>query len=764
VRIKGSASHAWRAASIFFLAILASSNALTIENESPGSPERSPVSVMVSKTRDPVVKFATWELARYLGLITGETVPVNASSAEHHIDIGFVPPRVSKAAQSALSISLGDLKEDGFIIRTLGPDIVILGKGGRGDLYGCYAFLETLGARWFFPGSEYEVVPRHKIRWDKPLNISESPSFPVRILFYWPNNYSSIEDWIDYAAKARLNRIAFHYTWPARDWYIDLRQQLQPELAERGMEIEVGGHFLSSFLPRDLFKQHPDWFRRNRRGQRVSDFNFDPFNSQALAYITSHAINYLLLMPGAELYHLWPDDIEGGGWTHDPGKEQYTPSDQSLLVANDVITRLRRRLPDAHLSFLAYHDTVYPPKIVKPAKGIVYFYAPRERCYAHALNDPQCPLNQRYSLALEHALPAFGAAHAEVFEYYVDEILYENLQPPLPEVLQQDAQYYHQLGIPALGALMTNTGEFQTPMVNMYLYPQVLWNDHADLRESLRDYARVYFGDPAIDSYFESLSSGLNDVLKTCDYKHPGDAWDSLELKNESVEALGDHVRGIREGIEGPLTEAGMLLNAALSRAGSGVFRRRLEKENRQMDFTLLQTRLFYHLLNGEWLYREYKERGDPEAGLRAVTEYVLAHRTRQRMWEYMGHANLKGEPLLPSAAPLHDEVGHLVDGAFSVDPLAEQLLSGVSGSIVSGPQGSEAILWTDVAPSAQGFRAGSSDVKWEDEFGNQLSADTIKLANFPVLVEARGVPADKLFDVLLTAQRKPYATRRGRR
>jgi len=754
VRCNSFAPSTSHAATIVFLAVvLAGSSALSVEKSPLAGPERPAVSVMVSKRRGPVAKFAARELARYLGLITGETVPVNAASAERHIDVGFIPASASPAVQHALRRSLALVREDGFVIRALGREIVILGQGGRGTLYGCYAFLETLGVRWFFPGSEYEVIPHTKIRWNTRLSISESPSFPVRILFYWPNNYSSIEDWIDYAAKARLNRIAFHYTWPARDWYIDLQQQAQPQLAERGMEMEAGGHFLSSFLPRNLFKEHPDWFRMNRQGQRVNDFNFDPFNSEALHYVTSHAISYLIQMPEAELYHLWPDDIEGGGWTHEPGKEQYTPSDQSLLAANELVTRLRRHLPNAELSFLAYHDTVSPPKIVKPAKGIVYFYAPRERCYAHALNDPQCPLNRRYSRDLERALPAFGAGRAEVFEYYVDEILYENLQPPLPDVLRQDAQYYHQLGIPALGALMTNTGEFQTPMVNMYLYPQALWNDHADLRASLRDYARVYFGNPAMNYYLESLNSGLRDVLKTCDYTHPGDAWDSLELRNESDEALGDHVRGIREGIEGPLTRASRLLNGAIAHSTSDVFRRRLEKEKRQMDFTLLQTRLFYHLLNGEWLYREYRERGDPETGLSAVTEYLLAHRTRQRIWEYMGHAPLKGEPLVPSIFPLGHDVAALVPGRYSVDSLSEQLLSGVSGSIVSGAHETEAILWTDVPRSAQGFRAGGSDVKWEDEFGNTLPGGTIKLADHPVLAKAGGIAADKLFDLLIRAQ-----------
>jgi hypothetical protein len=740
-------------ATFMFLLLLPCSTSLAAQTMASAGPHRVAGSVIDSGSRDPVVKFAAMELSRYLGQVTGEPVPVNAPTATHHIDVGFVPSTASAANQSALRSSVGRLKEDGFIIRSLGPDIVILGKGGRGDLYGCYAFLETLGVRWFFPGTDYEVVPHTKIHWNKPLNISESPTFAKRILFYWPNNYSTVQSWIDYAAKARLNRIAFHYTWPARDWYIDLERQLRPELQERGIEIEVGGHFLSSFLPRKLVRQHPDWFRKNRHGQRVNDFNFNPFSAGALDDLISGAIAYLTQMPEAKLYHLWPDDIEGGGWTHEAGKEQYTASDQSLLVANALVTQLRKRLAGAHLSFLAYHDTVYPPKIVKPASGIVYFYAPRERCYAHALNDPRCPLNLRYSKALENALPTFGAPHAEVFEYYVDEILYENLQPPLPEVLEADAQYYHQLGIPALGALMTNTSEFYTPMVNMYLYPQVLWNDHADLRQSLHHYARAYFSDPAMSVYLEKLESGLRDVLKTCQYVHPGDAWDSQDLKNESDEALAYHVSGIRQGIEGPLTQASLALTEALHRAKSPVYRRRLLNEEREMGFTLLQTRLYYHLLKGQWLFRRYKEQGDSQTGLKAVTEYVLAHWTRQEMWEDIGRAKLNGQPLVPAMTTLHDEISPLVDGKYSVDPLAEQLLGGVSGMIVSGPTGSEAVLWSDVPRSTQRFQAGSSQVNWEDEFGNPLAGGAVRLGPFPVLVKGRGLPADKLFDVLLAGQ-----------
>jgi hypothetical protein len=121
-------------------------------------------------------------------------------------------------------------------------------------------------------------------------------------------------------------------------------------------------------------------------------------------------------MPEASLFHLWADDIEGGGCSQEPGKEEYTPSDQALLVSNYLVKKLRDKLPNANLAYLAYHDTVYPARVVKPEPGLIYFYAPRERCDAHALNDPQRELNRKYAEALEKGLPSFGNASAEVFE------------------------------------------------------------------------------------------------------------------------------------------------------------------------------------------------------------------------------------------------------------------------------------------------------------------------------------------------------------
>ena len=758
-----------RAVGCFFFALVLLTGATSALQAGEAPAGRNSFSVIEMKTQDPVVTFAAHELQRYLEKMTGSRVTLGDAPASHHLYVGGIPAGIGTAEAQKLRDELSGLREDGFIIRSVGPDIVLLGKGDRGDLYACYAFLERLGVRWYFPGSQYEVVPHTAINWRETYNISESPAFRKRILFYWPYNYTSVEDWIDFAAKLRLNCIMFHYTWPARDWYINLRPQLAPQIRKRGLEIEVGGHFLSSFLPRNLIKTHPDWFRLNKQGQRVNDYNLDPFNSGALNYIASGAANYLLKMPNATLFHLWADDIEGGGWSHDTGKERYTPSDQALLVYNDVITRLRKKLPHARLSFLAYHDTVFPPRVVKPAPGIAFFYAPRERCYAHALDDPTCALNQQYRKALETALPKFNRSDAEVFEYYTDEILFENLtDPPLPDVIRKDAQYYHRLGIPAVGSLMTNTSNFTTPATNMFLYAEALWNPNRDLWKSLDDYTTLYFGDPGLKEYFRELNAGLKDVLDTCLYQHPGDAWDlpAIDYKNDSM--LEFRIRNLQEALTGPLAQAADLLNQAAQHCTDGTYRARLAGEQKSMNFTFRQVRLYYHLLKGERLYRMVKSQHSLQAGVALGTELALARYQWERQKEFAARASLKGSLLIPDLSALSRRWSELVrqvshpslhaidrsPGGYSMDPLAEHLQRGVNGTIISGGWGSEAVVWTDLPGSKSALHPGRPGLVWLDEFGRPLKTGLLNLYSEPVVISAQGMTADKLFDALALSQR----------
>ena len=90
--------------------------------------------------------------------------------------------------------------------------------------------------------------------------------------------------WIDRMADAGINAMGIHLQG-GEDAAEALKSLVvamkQPEYralldyaAQRGLEIAYELHAASYLLPRDLFEEHPEYFRMNKAGQRVNDSNF----------------------------------------------------------------------------------------------------------------------------------------------------------------------------------------------------------------------------------------------------------------------------------------------------------------------------------------------------------------------------------------------------------------------------------------------------------------------------------------------------------
>ena len=82
-----------------------------------------------------------------------------------------------------------------------------------------------------------------------------------------------------------------------------------------------------------------------------------------------------------------------------------------------------RRRAAPPVAYLAYHDTIDPDPALRPLDNVWFEWAPRERCYSHAIDDPACAINPRYLESLKRYIDIFdGRGH--VFEYYADAILF----------------------------------------------------------------------------------------------------------------------------------------------------------------------------------------------------------------------------------------------------------------------------------------------------------------------------------------------------
>ncbi len=444
---------------------------------------------------DPVFDLAVTELRAALEKITGVSPLVTARQRE---------------GLRSITLTHRGGETDGFRWQAR-PDLVTIdGDGPRGLLFGVYAFLEALGCRWVSPGPQGERLPAGPTFTLPDGPVEERPALAGRGLIV--GHYAFLKDgpaWIEWAARNRLNTIFFHTIDEPlalgaahESHYLSSRAALIRMARQRGMVIEHGGHGLAALLPRRLFRSLPDAFRE-RDGRRTPDHNFCPTSEAGLAIIRQNAAAHFRARPEVDVFHVWPDDIAGGGWCSCERCRAYTASEQALLAINAIAEVLEGINPAAQISFLAYHDTEDVPARIRPRSNVHMLWAPRMRCYAQPIDSPTSPVNHpRYPGTFRAQVAHFraaGACPARVFEYYLDGILFKSVLPPLPTVIKADLRFYRDAGAHTVGALMTGTREWDAPQLNAWLFTRLSWNPDQDLLAVVKDFCRAAFGSDSPD-------------------------------------------------------------------------------------------------------------------------------------------------------------------------------------------------------------------------------------------------------------------------
>ena len=454
---------------------------------------------------DPTAGLAAHELQQILQRIGGRPIPLVAQA---------------RLEAPLFRLSYGQGEKDGFVWRIGPSEVHIDGDTPRGLLYAVYSLLEALGCRWVAPGKAGERLPSATLFSLAAEEAREAPHLPGRCLVIGHHAFlRDVDDWIVWAGRNRLNTLFIHATdeslalgaVSARHW--QFRKDAALALArERGMTVEYGGHGLAGLLPRRLFRTVPQAFRFDGT-RRTPDHNLCPSSVEARDILQRNAAAHFRAYPEADVFHLWADDIPGGGWCACPACREFTPSEQSLMATNAAAEALESVNPKAVLSFLAYHDTEATPARVAPRRNVALLWAPRMRCYAHAADDPACPANTpHYPVTLEKQIAHFAGARAaptRVFEYYLDAILFKSLLPPLPSVIQSDLRFYRRAGVHTVQALMTGPRPWVVPELNAWLFSRLAWNPDQPVEPLLRDFCHSAFGDQGADllGYYRALEA-----------------------------------------------------------------------------------------------------------------------------------------------------------------------------------------------------------------------------------------------------------------
>jgi hypothetical protein len=429
-----------------------------------------------------VATLASRDLSLGLSAMLGRDVAASADAsidrAEIVIDLG---DRTESTHPERTS-----LQDDSYEVSRHGREagsIAIRAGSARGLIRAGADLLEKLGAR-FAPGVAplYPHVDSRSFAAIEPFSVT--PAFKRRAfvsdILTWNYNFADRlelhlrhdREFIPWMARRGIN--AFSYIRHAHDTRLKI-EEIAPLFRERGIDAEYGGHVLQLLLPRERFDEHPDFFPAGDDGARMAHGNLCVSNPDAIALVRDGALAYVREHPENQLLHIWGADVRKGAWCRCAQCRELPPQIQYMNVVNAIAAKLA---DDAHappVAYLAYHDTIDPHPALKPLPNVSVEWAPRERCYSHAIDDSACGTNPRYLESLKRYIEIFdGRAH--VFEYYADAILWGGLGFATPAIVARDLRAYRALGITSISCLTFGAYSVMAYPVNLEAFVRASMN------------------------------------------------------------------------------------------------------------------------------------------------------------------------------------------------------------------------------------------------------------------------------------------------
>jgi len=497
------------------------------------------------------------------------------------------------------------LAEDGYAHVVAADGISIGGMNARGALYGVYGLLHELGCRWLTPDDDGEHIPgRSEIR----LPVGTHTSAPVfrRRGFGEDTRAVSPGDstWFldlvadsrrfaDWMAKNRLN----HFTTRA-DALAD-EGSVQDDLDRRGiMSLHGGGHNIPRLLPRELFAEHPEYFRMDDTGQRQPDGNLCVSNVEAVQILVDNALAEVRQNLPMEQYGIQGEDTWSGGWCECPQCRNLTGIQQNMLLCRAVAAGLQAAgLSETRVSFAAYRDTLQPRigQDELPDRLFVRF-APRERSFGKALNDPTSDRNRWYAANLEGWAQLLGPDSLAITEYYTDSVLYSSFPVPLMRVIAADMRYFRDVRATAwIRVLFMSRYCWWAYPLNFYAVSRLAWDVDEPIDEIVAEFCQHRYGAAAstMVAFFNRFESAMARIATYGDIYGPPETFDPLV---EQLMADIDVARGF-------LAETVRLGERALDEVDDERLQGRIRRELLAARFAANEVEALSHQVRGQYWY-----------------------------------------------------------------------------------------------------------------------------------------------------------------
>jgi hypothetical protein len=436
--------------------------------------------------------------------------------------------------------------------------LFIIGADRTGTLYGTYAFLESLGVRWYGPEAHEIYLPKISALTIPEEPILSVPSFAMR--GFWVREDKGNLDFYRWMARNRMN-------------FWSIAEPNRAVLHKLGMHLTFGGHHYwekymaadapypfdhvgfegDESLPPDpyappsaafrgdldgdgrltFFEARPEWYGLDEEGVRTPfegmyGMNVCTSNPDPLHYIYSRIVDELAHGEWQDVDSLNFWSIDNGVWCQCTSCAALgAPTDRLLLMVHGLDQAVDQALARGELQrgikivFPIYQQTVPPPTRPLPADfdyttNIGTFF-PILRCYVHSIDDPTCTeFNRDFWQAFQGWTgPAERFYRGEIFvgEYF-NVSVNKSLPVIYPRIIQTDLPKYHAAGARHMHYMHTDTRLLGVKRINNFLFARKLWEVTSDLAPEIDLYFKNNYGPVATEmrAVYRELEFALSNI------------------------------------------------------------------------------------------------------------------------------------------------------------------------------------------------------------------------------------------------------------
>jgi hypothetical protein len=438
-------------------------------------------------------RFAVEELQAFIRQISGVTLPV--------CEPGKLPPEGKPAvwivvgnktvAERHKNLGLDSLGSEGFVVKTLGDELVLAGGEKRGTLYSVYTFLETLGCRWWT--EDASTIPDMKTIRVHAVDRREVPKLKYRHLAYPEQLRASLWGVRNKLANFTVNQAPEQ--WGGMGVFLHRRDLAATCRASKTLRYEERSEL---------------WSLREGTRDRYHPCTSNP---EVRKTIVEDAVETLRKYPQDRFLVLGQDDPFDCRCKTCQGLVEREGSDEALLLelANQVADRVAQGFPGRLVVAPAYCLGMILPRAVRPRDNVVICLYPKENDFGHPVATGSQVTNAQFRSTMDQwsgiARRIWVGDYATNFSHYL-------MPHPNLDVLVPNIKYcvdHHATGYSVQGNYSGVNVEFSP--LRMWVLAKAMWDPEADGKSLVAEFCCGYYG-PAgseILKYIDAIHKPVRD-------------------------------------------------------------------------------------------------------------------------------------------------------------------------------------------------------------------------------------------------------------